>query len=73
MIISHKQQAYPVPGVEFDGRRLFLEIKAGDGESTMKIACSMVETLIMAGARVTKTKCVKTKTVRPVEKTVMEN
>ena len=43
MIIGHKTQAYPVPGIKIQGRQLFIEILAVDNESQVAEAAAYVE------------------------------
>ena len=43
MIIRSKQMAYPVPGLKFDGHKLFMEIHPGDSKSMMEMLTKYVE------------------------------
>ena len=43
MIIGRKHQAYPVPGIEIQGRKLFVEVLDLDNETTVREACLFVE------------------------------
>ena len=43
MIIGSKTTGYPVPGIEIEGRKLFLEVLPVDNESKVQEACMFVE------------------------------
>lgn len=43
LINPNKKMGYPVPGVEIDGRKLFMEILETDTESSIQEACAFVE------------------------------
>lgn len=52
--ILSKTQGYPVPGVEIEGRKLFMEILPGDSESKIQEACAFVEKAMKEWAQLTK-------------------
>lgn len=52
--ILSKTQGYPVPGVEIQGRKLFVEILPGDSENTMQEACAFVGKAMKEWAQLTK-------------------
>ena len=43
MIIGKKLQAFPVPGIDIQGRKLFVEVLDLDNETTVQQACLFVE------------------------------
>ena len=53
-IIGRKRSAYPVPGVQFNGRKLFIEILPADNEKDVVACASFVSNALRDWADRTK-------------------